>query len=288
MRKLFILNKQRSKAHTFYLLFILLIFLLSGCGDGSDDSFSARPAETGSAIFTVAWHNTSVIEASENGLITAQPEPVDCTLVKNIICEVRDESDGPLTSKTFTDCYAGGGTIEGIPIGTNRKFVILAEDADGLILNHGEVSGITITAGQTTNVGTIDTYPYTPAGVSATAISSSQINLSWDATDDVGLTGYNIYRDGSLLKSVTSTSTSDTGLSPSTPYCYTVSAFDAAGNESGKSNTKTFTTPACPKQEQAQVSSLVSTGAVLWFNVVIALIVAGIVTYFLLRKRANY
>jgi hypothetical protein len=77
------------------------------------------------------------------------------------------------------------------------------------------------------------TSPTTPSGLSTTAASSSKINLSWEASsDDVGVTFYNIFRDGSYLKSIVSTSTSDTGLNPDTRYCYVVSASDEAGNES--------------------------------------------------------
>jgi len=76
-----------------------------------------------------------------------------------------------------------------------------------------------------------------PGGLFATAVSSSQINLSWEAsTDDVGVTGYNIYRDGSFLNSTSTNSFQDTGLSSGTLYIYEVSAYDAAGNESARSN----------------------------------------------------
>lgn len=81
--------------------------------------------------------------------------------------------------------------------------------------------------------------PSVPTGVIATAVSSSQVDLSWDtSTDNVGVAGYKIYRNGSYLKSVSSSPTfaSDTNLSPSTQYCYTVSAYDASGNESGLSS----------------------------------------------------
>ena len=87
------------------------------------------------------------------------------------------------------------------------------------------------------------TPPSLPTGLTATAVSSTQIDLSWNAsTDDIGVAGYNIYRNGTFLKSVTTTSTSDTGLSPSTQYCYTVSAYDAAGNVSGQSTQACATT----------------------------------------------
>jgi hypothetical protein len=82
-----------------------------------------------------------------------------------------------------------------------------------------------------------------PTGLSATGVSLSQNNLSWTAsTDNVGVTGYKIYRGGVYLKSVAGTSTSDTGLSPSTTYSYQVSAYDAATNESAKSSSASGTT----------------------------------------------
>ena len=80
------------------------------------------------------------------------------------------------------------------------------------------------------------TPPSTPTNLTATAVSSSQINLTWTAsTDNVAVTGYKIYRDGSQITTITGTSYSNTGLTAETTYTYTVSAYDAAGNESGVS-----------------------------------------------------
>lgn len=88
------------------------------------------------------------------------------------------------------------------------------------------------------------TAPTTPTNLNATAASSSQINLSWNAaTDNVGVTGYKIYRNGIYLKSFTGLTASDTGLSSSTTYCYTVSACDAANNESSQSTQACASTP---------------------------------------------
>lgn len=87
------------------------------------------------------------------------------------------------------------------------------------------------------------TAPTVPSNLSASAMSSSQINLSWTAsTDAVGVLGYHIYRGASLIGNSTTNSYSDTGLSPSTQYSYSVSAYDASGNESGISATSTATT----------------------------------------------
>ena len=80
------------------------------------------------------------------------------------------------------------------------------------------------------------TPPSTPTSLSASAISSSQVNLTWAAsTDNTGVTGYKIFRDGVQVGTSVSASYTDTGLSASTVYSYSVSANDAAGNTSGKS-----------------------------------------------------
>jgi hypothetical protein len=89
------------------------------------------------------------------------------------------------------------------------------------------------------------TPPTVPTGLTATAISSSQINLSWTAsTDNVGVTGYNIFRGGVKIGTTPGTSFQDAGLTPSTSYTYNVSAFDAAGNTSAQSAGASATTQA--------------------------------------------
>ena len=78
----------------------------------------------------------------------------------------------------------------------------------------------------------------------ATAVSSTQINVTWSAsTDNVGVAGYRVFRNGTQVGATTTAlSYSDTGLTPSTQYTYTVVAFDAAGNASAPSTGSTATT----------------------------------------------
>jgi len=94
-------------------------------------------------------------------------------------------------------------------------------------------------------LSTVDaTAPSIPTGLSATAISPTQINLSWTAsTDNVAVTGYKIFRNSVQVGTAAGTSYSDTGLTPSTAYTYTVSAYDAAGNNSSQSSSANATTP---------------------------------------------
>jgi len=87
------------------------------------------------------------------------------------------------------------------------------------------------------------TPPSPPTSLSGSAASSSEINLSWSgAADDVGVTSYKVYRSGTVIATVASTSHTEAGLSPSTQYCYDITASDAAGNESAHSTQTCATT----------------------------------------------
>jgi parallel beta-helix repeat protein len=90
------------------------------------------------------------------------------------------------------------------------------------------------------------TPPSVPTGLTASAVSPFQINLSWTASSDtVGVTGYEIYRGGVVLGTVGNVTTySDTQASPSTTYTYQVRARDAAANWSALSTSASATTPA--------------------------------------------
>ena len=100
------------------------------------------------------------------------------------------------------------------------------------------------------------TPPTAPSTLTATAVSSSQINLSWTAsTDNVGVTGYQVFRGGTQVGTPTGTSFSDTGLTASTAYSYTVKAIDAAGNLSANSNTASATTQAGAPAPTATLSA---------------------------------
>jgi chitodextrinase len=87
------------------------------------------------------------------------------------------------------------------------------------------------------------TAPSVPGGLRSTGTTSSSVSLAWDASsDNVGVTGYNVYRGGAQVASVSGTSYTDSGLSSGTTYSYTVKARDAAGNLSGATNTVYATT----------------------------------------------
>src|SRR5438445_7152639 len=103
----------------------------------------------------------------------------------------------------------------------------------------------TTTTTTTTTAPTTDTTaPTTPSGLAASAVTSTSLTLSWNAsTDNVGVTGYRVYRGGTQVASPGGTSASIAGLSAGVPYSFTVSAVDAAGNVSALSAALSVTTP---------------------------------------------
>lgn len=120
----------------------------------------------------------------------------------------------------------------GLAASTGYSYTVAAYDAaSNTSAQSGSVSATTLTS-----TSTDTTAPTVPSSIIATPISASQINLSWTAsTDNVGVTGYTVYRNGMSVGSPVGNSFSDTGLAASTAYAYTVSAHDAAGNASAQS-----------------------------------------------------
>ncbi|MGW4082814.1 carbohydrate binding domain-containing protein [Streptomyces sp. NPDC004822] len=85
--------------------------------------------------------------------------------------------------------------------------------------------------------------PSAPGNLRSTGKSSTSVSLAWNAsTDNVGVTGYDVFRGSTQVLSVSGTSATVGGLSPSTAYTFTVKARDAAGNVSAASNSVSVTT----------------------------------------------
>ena len=157
--------------------------------------------------------------------------------------------------------------VNGLTPSTQYQFQLVSYRGT---LNAGAVfGGLSNVVSATTPSGSTPdaSAPTTPAGLTATAVSSSQINLSWAAsTDNVGVAGYRIYRGGNQIATSATTNYSNTGLSPSTAYSYTVSAYDAAGNNSSQSSSVSATTLAAadttgPTISSVAASSVTSSGA---------------------------
>ena len=109
------------------------------------------------------------------------------------------------------------------------------------------VPAVAIHANQKVTVGGDITPPSVPGGLTKSNVTSTSATVSWTAsTDNVGVSLYKVLRNGVQVTTTASTSFTNTGLTPSTTYNYTVSAHDAAGNGSAVSAALPVTTLAAP------------------------------------------
>lgn len=131
-----------------------------------------------------------------------------------------------------TTSYADSGLIPG----TAYTYTVTAFDAAG---------NVSPSSNQATATTAADTTPPSAPGTPvATTVTSSQVGLSWTAsTDNVGVVGYRVVRNGSVIATVAGTTYTDSTVSASTGYTYQITAYDAAGN-TATSGTLSVITPA--------------------------------------------
>jgi endonuclease I/chitodextrinase len=130
-------------------------------------------------------------------------------------------------------------TITGLTASTSFSFYVKAKDAAA----NSSVASNTVNA---TTTGATDTVaPTAPTSLIASGTTSTATNLSWTAaTDNIGVTGYDVYQGATLKATVTGTTYSVTGLTAATAYTFSVKSKDAAGNISVSSNVVSVTTSA--------------------------------------------
>ncbi|MGX1274387.1 glycoside hydrolase family 6 protein [Streptomyces phaeoluteigriseus] len=148
----------------------------------------------------------------------------------------------PMCDPDYTAPNAGNsrtGALPGAPLAGHwfhDQFAMLVRNAHPAVPTDG--------GGGT---GDDSTAPTAPTGLRATAKTASSVSLAWTAaTDDRGVSGYDVYREQTKVTSapVVGTTYTDTGLSAATAYRYSVRARDAAGNVSAASTALIVTTEA--------------------------------------------
>ena len=103
--------------------------------------------------------------------------------------------------------------------------------------------------------------PSAPGNLALEARRCDRILMSWSSGQDAypgsGLQGHNLYRDGQIVRQISTPDcyVLDTGLTPGRSYQYAVSSVDRAGNESQRSATLTITTTQCPASGTNEVGS---------------------------------
>ena len=200
---------------TKFVTTLLLLPLLASCssdGGGGLGGISLQARATGATTIRLSWS-----------------EPGNGISVSQYVVARNDDRSGSRIGDTSNRNY----DVAGLAPGTRYCFEIR---------NPITANSMSNTACATTDPDT--EAPTTPGGVTATAISTAQIDIRWDGSiDDYFVAAYNIFRDGTLLFSVPGTVASDTSAAPDTEYCYSVSAVDTSGNESARSNANCATTP---------------------------------------------
>ena len=126
-------------------------------------------------------------------------------------------------------------TVSGLTQGTNYNFSVAAVDGAGNVSPQSNiVNGTTLVDNEA---------PTNPTNLAVGSVGSNNIEVLWSAsTDNVGVASYDIYLNGALVGSTSSTTSNIANLDPATTYSIYVVAKDAGGNISGPSNTVTATT----------------------------------------------
>jgi chitodextrinase len=208
-----------------------------------DASGNVSPASDSASITTPAAPDTTPPSAPTNlaAIATAYNRV-------NLTWDASSDNSGTV-SKYYI--YRGGAVIAETTGLTFADTTVNASATYSYIVRaldpSGNVSAASNTATVTTPAAPDTTAPSAPTGLVATSISSRQVNLRWNAsTDNVGVSAYRIYRNGSLIATVPAGTLTfgDGTVTPKTAYGYYIRATDAAGNVSVQSNTLNVTTKA--------------------------------------------
>lgn len=143
--------------------------------------------------------------------------------------------DGALIGSSTTRTFA----VVGLAPTTTYSMVVIVRDGAGNVSPPSAVLAVATTADTTA--------PSKPTALGASGVTTSSFTLTWAASaDNVGVTGYNIYRAGVLVGSTGSTTFSVSGLAADANHHMAVRGADAAGNLSGSSVTLVVRTLADP------------------------------------------
>ncbi|WP_276877839.1 reprolysin-like metallopeptidase [Chryseobacterium joostei] len=209
-----------------------------GSGNNSDDAVISVNGTAGP--FTVTSQNSATTYAggsSQN--ITWDVAGTTANGVNTANVDILWSTDSGNTWTTLLSATPNDGSqAVTIPNATTTTGRIMVKGSNHIFFDVNNAN-ISVNAGS----GTPDTIAPTAPTLAASGTTSTSTNLSWSgATDNVGVTGYDVYQGISLIGSTASTSYTATGLTPSTTYSFSVKAKDAAGNASSSSNTVSVTT----------------------------------------------
>jgi chitodextrinase len=184
-----------------------------------------------------------------------------CDTTSTVICNDTNPCTAEFCNRTTGQCDSVGSPL--CDPATDRCVDSGAPCDDGDPCHSGSCDPDTLRCVFSLIDGCDSTPPSVPTAFTLSPVACTRIDLSWSASTDSGgsgLRGYNLFRDGHFLKFVLApaTSTSDTGLTPSTLYGYQLSAVDNAGNSSPQTSAVT-STPACPTTTSSTITTTTTT-----------------------------
>jgi len=216
----------------FRLLAILLFLFTFGCCSNAGIS---RPSNAiisttlmASLPTTPSGVTLQVISSAQINLSYNASTSSGTTIAKYLIYR-NGSFIGTTSGTTYYD-------VNGLVADTQYCYTVAAQDSNG---------SVSLLSSQACATTLLPIPPSMPTGLTLLINSSSQINISWVPSTDVGgpgVLGYNIYRSGAFLTSIPGTSYSDVNLAANTQYCYTISAYTTSGISSPQSATACATT----------------------------------------------
>ncbi|MDX8143868.1 discoidin domain-containing protein [Lentzea sp. BCCO 10_0061] len=251
--------KKHTRAGVAIALFALVIpqIAASGTANAADSLLSANKPTTVSSVEAETFGGANAVDGNSTtrwaSLEGVDPQwiAVDlgsaATVSKVKInweaayaseYKIQTSSDGSswTTSKTLTGQNGG---IDETTLSASGRYVRIYGTKRGTAYGYSifdlEVWG--------SGSGVDPTPPTAPTGLTSTGTTSSSVSLQWTAaSDNIGVTGYDVLRNGSVVGTPTGTTFTDTGLASGTAFTYTVKARDAAGNLGPASNSVQATT----------------------------------------------
>ncbi|MDI9308797.1 MAG: S8 family serine peptidase [Limnohabitans sp.] len=190
-------------------------------------------------IVTGVTNSTSCVATVPTGLGTTNVTSTGVTVNWNAVAGATYEVRYKATASTTWNTVAASTntvSLSGLLAATAYEVQVRS------LCSGGTSSAFSSSVNFTTSTSS-DTIAPTAPTLTAAGTTSTSTNLSWSgATDNIGVTGYDVYRGTTFLASVTGTTYTATGLTPSTTYSFTVRAKDGAGNVSAASNAVSVTT----------------------------------------------
>jgi trimeric autotransporter adhesin len=256
------LDIRITKSTTTYFPWRLTGVTTNGQGDNTKDPYERVEVSGASGQYTITiTHKGTLTGGSQNyslivtgitnntvtcnatvpagisvASVTSSAATVNWAAVTNATYEVRYKATAATTWTTLTSSTTSR-ALSGLTAGTAYEVQVRSLCAGGT------TSAFSSSVNFTTTATTDTTAPTVPTSLAASGTTTTTTNLSWTAaSDNVGVTGYDVYRGTTLLGTTTSTTYSVTGLTAATTYSFSVRAKDAAGNVSASSSAVSVTT----------------------------------------------